>query len=290
MRQRPGGAGGVSQRRGVLAASLRPAGAPSSQQPWSGGALQQQQPLAALAHSCAAGGGSSLARRGRLSRQQPAAPPPRRRQRQRAADLVRGLAADDDEGGDSVADVAQAASSWWHSLASPYDKEIFLLAVPALFSVLLGAQGSGAAGGRVWRCERLPAATCACPIDQPVVHSFTRLFIPIAQTPSWAWSALPSLDPSWAPPRWPPWASARCAGTPAAVLQGGPRCTVWKGCAQAAGEAGGAACVCGLAPPWLLAGAHTSLPHLPPAHPSHPPSQPLSQPKPSNPNPLSQPN
>ncbi|KAI7846376.1 hypothetical protein COHA_000087 [Chlorella ohadii] len=55
----------------------------------------------------------------------------------RAADLARGLAADDDEGGDTVADVAQAASSWWHSLASPYDKEIFLLAIPALFSVLL---------------------------------------------------------------------------------------------------------------------------------------------------------
>jgi Na+-driven multidrug efflux pump len=65
-----------------------------------------------------------------------AAPPPRQK-RQRAADLARGLAADDDEGGDTVADVAQAASSWWHSLASPWDKEIFLLAIPALFSVLL---------------------------------------------------------------------------------------------------------------------------------------------------------
>lgn len=139
MRQQPGWAGrhGAWQSAAVAAASLRHAGALTAQQPWPSGSehLQQQR---LLARSSSVTGSGGLARRGRLARQQPAAPPPRR-QRQRAADLARGLAAGDDEGGDTVADVAQAASSWWHSLSSPYDKEIFLLAIPALFSVLLGA-------------------------------------------------------------------------------------------------------------------------------------------------------
>ena len=138
----------------VAAASLRHSGPPSAQQPRpAGGRHPQQQPL--LARTSSVGSGSGLARRGRLARQQPAAPPPRR-QRQRAADLARGLAADDDEGGDTVADVAQAASSWWHSLASPYDKEIFLLAIPALFSVLLGALPTN--------CGRLAVVGCTAPL------------------------------------------------------------------------------------------------------------------------------
>ena len=51
-------------------------------------------------------------------------------QRPRAADVVRGLAADDDDANDSS---SLAKSTRWRSLASPYDTEIFLLAVPALF-------------------------------------------------------------------------------------------------------------------------------------------------------------
>jgi hypothetical protein len=50
-------------------------------------------------------------------------------QRPRAVDVVRGLAADDANGSSSLAD-----STWWRSLASPYDAEIFPLAVPALFT------------------------------------------------------------------------------------------------------------------------------------------------------------
>ena len=115
---------------------------------------RQRRPLrgSSVAGCCSSGGGA--ARRHRLSPQSPQqlaqrpAPP-----RQRAADVVRGLAAADDEGsGPSVAD---AASPWWQSLSSPYDSEIFLLAIPALFSVLLGARaGAGGACGR--RCLPLP--------------------------------------------------------------------------------------------------------------------------------------
>ncbi|PSC70934.1 MATE efflux family isoform A [Micractinium conductrix] len=57
------------------------------------------------------------------------APPP-----QRAADLARGLGGDDDEDASAV---EATAAAWWRRLVSPFDKEIFLLAVPALFSVLL---------------------------------------------------------------------------------------------------------------------------------------------------------
>lgn len=52
--------------------------------------------------------------------------------------MVRGLAAGTDEGDDAGAlDVEAAAAAWWRNLSSPYDREIFLLAIPALFSVLL---------------------------------------------------------------------------------------------------------------------------------------------------------
>ncbi|EFN56262.1 hypothetical protein CHLNCDRAFT_57674 [Chlorella variabilis] len=69
-------------------------------------------------------GGSSR----RLLTQQP--PPPR------AADIVGALEAGaDDDGGSPALSHASASTAW--QLGSPYDKEIFLLAIPALFSVLL---------------------------------------------------------------------------------------------------------------------------------------------------------
>mgnify|MGYP001810889811 CR=1 FL=1 len=65
------------------------------------------------------------------------APPP-----QRAADLARGLGGDDDEDASAV---EATAAAWWRRLVSPFDKEIFLLAVPALFRC------EGASGG--WEAE-----------------------------------------------------------------------------------------------------------------------------------------
>ncbi len=60
--------------------------------------------------------------------------PRQRRTPQRAADVVRGLAAGADDGDDTGSmGVKAAAAAWWHRLGSPYDREIFLLAIPALF-------------------------------------------------------------------------------------------------------------------------------------------------------------
>lgn len=139
-------AGGAPPPRGsLLSASVtrRFAGSAQAQQPQQHGWLGGAGPAQPLLRPQRQLGGAGAARRRRLSSQQLARRP--QQQQQRAADMVRGLAADDDEG----ASVAEAASSWWRSLGSPYDREILLLAVPALFSVLLDPI-MGMVGGRGW--------------------------------------------------------------------------------------------------------------------------------------------
>ena len=126
-------------------------------------------------------GGSSR----RLLTQQP--PPPR------AADIVGALEAGaDDDGGSPALSHASASTAW--QLGSPYDKEIFLLAIPALFRWAGGAGGSSQGGGAagqgqgkprqrrssactpgIWRLMALqPARRCpsttharSCPLDMP---------------------------------------------------------------------------------------------------------------------------
>lgn len=81
--------------------------------------------------------GSSIRHRQRLPLLSATPPPP-----QRAADLTAGLAAgeagEETGGADASAvlpavDIQAAAAAWWQRFSSPYDQEIFLLAVPALF-------------------------------------------------------------------------------------------------------------------------------------------------------------
>ena len=103
-------------------------GSPSSAPP------QCRRPsLGAAASRCSSGSCSSL----RALR--PRQPPPRLQRR--VAAVASGLAGDgarEDEAPTAASDAALAVSAAWPGLTSPYDREIFLLAVPALF-----------------RCERL---------------------------------------------------------------------------------------------------------------------------------------
>ena len=100
-------------------------------------------------------GGGAARRRRRLAPRQPGArpPPPQPGAADMAADM--GGLAGEDEGADVAGAAVQAASSWWRSLASPYDQEIFLLAVPALFRC-------GMAGNRPWQHGGRRAAHAGC--------------------------------------------------------------------------------------------------------------------------------
>lgn len=102
-----------------------------------------------------------------------------RRPPQRAADMVRGLAAGADEGDDTGAlHVEAAAAAWWHRLSSPYDREIFLLAIPALFRWAgRGAEQRGPGAGVQRGCKpalqasRPSAVRCSSSWDAGCLHS-----------------------------------------------------------------------------------------------------------------------
>ncbi|KAI3426457.1 hypothetical protein D9Q98_008824 [Chlorella vulgaris] len=87
--------------------------------------------------------GRSLPRRqqlGSITRHRPLTqqPPPllHRHRITPASGMARGIGGEGEDDGGSVADRARSRA-WFQGLSSPFDREIFLLAIPALFSVLL---------------------------------------------------------------------------------------------------------------------------------------------------------
>lgn len=200
--QRPA-AGGLATPRKLATAALRsstqhvPAATAQQQQQeqhgssWLSGGGPQVPLLRQRRQQLGGGGGGSTAlRRRRLSSQQPGARPPRP---QRAADIVRGLAADDDsEEGDDVAGVAvEAASSWGRYLVSPWDREIFLLAVPALFRCVVG-DVAGSVQPNVHPLPVHPACPACSVLLRPIVGMASSTIVnsrtcsPTSISPSWS--------------------------------------------------------------------------------------------------------